>query len=249
LTDLQHRLAVVAINSKKEQASVPSSHSEGARIPNVAEPTSEQRQAIVEQVLSLQRSPNAAMPASGQPASGAEESDVHRLQQVFPAQRAEHIIRPRFECLVERVYVKAGQTVKKGAALVDVSSIELAAAKNDYLNKELQLKHYQRILGMRRKLYAEKAISEQLWTDTQNDEEKSKLEFQVARDKLKLFGLDDEAIGLVGKEDGDRKARLTLRAPVDGIISKVDVELGNLYDPKRVLLILRATSSGQSTQP
>ena len=102
---------------------------------------------------------------------------------------------------------------------------------------------------MRRKLFEEKVISEQVWTDTQNDEEKSKLEFQVARDKLKYFGLDDEAIGLVGKEDGDRKARLTLRAPVDGIVSKIDVELGSLYDRKSVLLILRPTASGQSTQP
>jgi cobalt-zinc-cadmium efflux system membrane fusion protein len=102
---------------------------------------------------------------------------------------------------------------------------------------------------LRRKLFANNAISEQLWTDTQNDEEKSKLELQVARDELKMLGLDDEAIGRVGKEDGSQKARLTLRAPVDGIVSKVDAELGNLYDMKSVLLILSTTSTGQSTQP
>ena len=55
---------------------------------------------------------------------------------------------------------------------------------------------------MRRKLFATNAISEQVLTDAQNNEEKSKLAVQVARDKLKFLGLDDDAIGLVGKEDG-----------------------------------------------
>ena len=227
IAELQN--ALLREDLKKERASVHSNRQAGAR------------------------SPDAAVPASGPPASGAAESNVRLLHQVLPtvlpAQRAEDVIRPRFECLVERVYVKAGQTVKKGAALVDVSSIELAAAKNDYLTKEVQLKHHQRILGMRRKLFEEKAISEQVWTDTQNDEEKSKLEFQVARDKLKYFGLDDEAIGLVGKEDGGQKARMTLRAPADGMVIKVEVEPGNLYDMKSALLILNATTSEQSTQP
>ena len=165
---------------------------------------------------------------------------------MFPAQRPEHVIRirPRFECLVERVHVKPGQTVKNGDALVDVFSTDLATAKNDYQTKEVQSLHDQTILALRQKLYADKAISQQLWVDTQNDETKSKLAFEVARDKLKMLGLDDQAIGRVGKEDGGQKARLTLRAPVDATVSKVDVELGNLYDIKSVLLILSATSSG-----
>ena len=163
------------------------------------------------------------------------------------AQRPEQVkIRPRLECLVEKIYVKAGETVKKGAALIDVSSIDLAAAKNDYLTKEVQLKHHQRILGLRRRLFEQNAVSEQVWTDAQNNEEKSKLDLQVARDKLKLLGLDDEAIERVGKEDGAQKARLTLRAPVDGTVSEVDADLGNTYDTRSVLVILSVTSPGRS---
>ena len=133
---------------------------------------------------------------------------------------------------------------RKALRLVDVSSIDLAAAKNDYLTKEVQSKTSSKDSRHAPKtLRGQKPSRSRLWTDAQNDEEKSKLEFQVARDKLKFLGLDDEAIGLVGKEDGARKARLTLRAPVDGTVSKVDAELGNLYDMKSVLLILSTTSS------
>jgi membrane fusion protein, heavy metal efflux system len=159
------------------------------------------------------------------------------------------LIRPRFECLVEKVYVKAGQAVKKGDPLVDVFSVELVSAKNDFLTKGVKSKHDQTILDARRKLFATNAISEQVLTDAQNNEEKSKLEVQVAREKLKFLGLSDEAIGLVGKEEGDQKARLTLRAPVDGAISKIDAEAGILYDMKSVLLIFNATLPGQATQP
>jgi ketosteroid isomerase-like protein/biotin carboxyl carrier protein len=218
-------------NSERGRAGVPSNPLEGAR------------------------SPNAAAPDTAQPASAARESNVQLLHQVLPevfsAQPPEHVIRirPRFDCLIERVYVKTGQTVKKGDALVDVFSTDLAAAKNDYLTKEIQSNHDQKILAMRRKLYAAKAISEQAWTDAQNSEEKSTLEFQVARDKLKILGLDDEAIGRVGKEAGSQKARLTMRAPDDGTVREVDVVPGNLYDMKDLLLILSATSPGQSTGP
>jgi RNA polymerase sigma factor (sigma-70 family) len=192
---------------------------------------------------------------NAQPEPTVVHPDAHLLHQVlpqfFPAQRSEHVIRirPRFECLVEWVYVKPGQTVKKGDPLVDVFSTDLAAAKNDYLTKEVKSKHDQMILALRGKLFADKAISQQLWADTQNDEEKSKLEFEVARDKLKMLDLDDHAIGRVGKEDGGQKARLTLRAPADGTVGQVDVVSGNLYDMKDVLLIMSATSSGQSTKP
>jgi RNA polymerase sigma factor (sigma-70 family) len=198
------------------------------------------------------RDPFGAVPAGGEPASGARKPNVDVLDPIDMrgSQRREQVkMRPRFECLVERIYVKTGQTVKKGDALVDVSGIDLAAAKNDYLTKEVHSKNDQKILALRRKLYANEAISEQVWTDTQNDEAKSKLAFEVARDKLKMLGLDDEAIGRVGKEDGDRKVRLTLRAPVDATVINVDAELGNLYDTKSVLLILSATSSGQLTEP
>ena len=191
--------------------------------------------------------------ASHQTPSGAGQSDANVFYQPYtfkaPRPGQEIRIRPRFECLVERVYVNRGESVKKGAPLIGLSSIELASAKNDYLTKEVQSKHDQRILEMRRKLFATNAISEQALTDAQNNGEKSKLEVQVARDKLKFLGLNDEAIELVGTENGKQKAQLTLRAPMDGTIAKVDAELGNLYDVKSVLLILNATSSGQSTQP
>jgi len=158
-------------------------------------------------------------------------------------------IRPRLACVVEKVHVNVGQTVKKGDPLVDLFSTDLAAAKNDYLTREVQWKHDQWYLRTRSELHAKKAISEQLFVETQNNEEKSKLQFQIARERVKVLGLDDKAIGRVSKEDGGQKARLTLRSPVDGTVMEVGAETGNLYDTKSVLIVIGANPSQQGPMP
>jgi RNA polymerase sigma factor (sigma-70 family) len=147
-------------------------------------------------------------------------------------------IRPRFQCLVEKIHVKPGQTVGVDDPLADLFSAALAGAKNEFLSKEIYWNHDQRLLQLREKLHKTKSIAEQLWVDTQNDAEKSKLEFQVARDKLRILGLDDEAIERVPKEDGAQKARLTRRSPVAGTVVEVGAEAGNLYDTNSVLLVI-----------
>jgi RNA polymerase sigma factor (sigma-70 family) len=191
-----------------------------------------------------------------QTAGDEAKAEVNLLGSRFPVpadkpiSRSEQVrIRPRFECLVQRIHVRIGEIVKKGDALIEVFSPELAKAKNDYLSAQVQAAHDQRLLEMRRKLHTEKAISEQLWVDSQNAAEKSRLELQAAHDRLMVLGVDDEAIGRTEAETGDQKARLTLRSHVDGTIAEVGAELGNLYDRKDVLLVISTAASTRPPQP
>jgi RNA polymerase sigma factor (sigma-70 family) len=147
-------------------------------------------------------------------------------------------IRPRFECLVEKVYVEPGQQVKKGDPLADLFSAELARAKNEYLAARVQKENDQRNIDARRKLVEQAAISAQSWLDTQNAANKSNLAYQTARDNLLLLGLNDESIDLIDKEAGEQKARMTLRAPVDGTVSEVSTRADDLADTKRVLIMI-----------
>ena len=50
-------------------------------------------------------------------------------------------IRPRFDTLVEKVYVELGQKVTKGQPLLDLFSTDLAAAKNDFQMAYVQWQH------------------------------------------------------------------------------------------------------------
>ena len=147
-------------------------------------------------------------------------------------------IRPRFECLVEKVHVKAGQTIRKGDPLAELFSIELASAKNELLAKTVQWNHDKRLYELRQKLVATGAISQQLWVDTQNEEEKSRLELSVARDRLQLYGLSPNEIDAIKDEEGERKARFTLRSPAEGQVIELGVEAGDLADPRSTLMVI-----------
>ena len=150
-------------------------------------------------------------------------------------------IRPRFDCLVERVLVEVGQRVKKGDPLIELLSTDLAAAKNDFQTAKVQWDHDHRIYELKSRLATENSISQQELFDSRNVEIKSRLRLVTAREKLIILGVTEREIEDLGNPDAaDRtdKARMTRRSSVDGVVIQRDVVPGNLYDRNAVLLII-----------
>ena len=158
-------------------------------------------------------------------------------------------IRPRFDTLVEKVRAELGQKVKKGDPLVDLFSTDLAAAKNDFQTAHVQWQHDLRLLKMREKLFAQKAIAEQVLVDSKNDESKSRLAYTTSKEKLLVFGVLEADIDPLLKNLGDEsppkelhaisdKAKMTRLSPVEGIVIQRDVVPGNLYDNNDVLMVI-----------
>jgi cobalt-zinc-cadmium efflux system membrane fusion protein len=159
-------------------------------------------------------------------------------------------IRPRFDTQVDKVHATLGQRVKKGDALVELFSTELAQAKSDFQTKFVQWQHDKRLLDSREELFKKNAIARQLLVDTQNDEKKSFLDFTLARDKLKVLKVPDDQIdpllqGL-GPENVEvtkfgkieDKAKMTLLSPTDGIVIDREVVPGNFYETQSVLMVI-----------
>ena len=158
-------------------------------------------------------------------------------------------IRPRFDTLVEKVRVMLGEKVKKGDSLVDLFSTDLAAAKNDFQTAYVQWQHDLRLLKMREKLFAQKAIAEQVLVDSKNDESKSRLAYTTANEKLLVFGVREEDIKPLLNNLTDTalpqelhaisdKAKMTRLSPVEGIVIQRDAVPGNLYDNNDVLMVI-----------
>ena len=147
-------------------------------------------------------------------------------------------VRPRFACLVEKIRVKVGQTVKAGDILAEVFSTELAGAKNTFLTRSVQFDHDRRLCDLREKLAATGAIGQQLWVDTQNDMDKSRLDFNLAINQLTLLGLSQQEIESIKKEEGEARARFTIRSPVNGTVNRIEVGPQDLCDPKGVLMVI-----------
>jgi cobalt-zinc-cadmium efflux system membrane fusion protein len=159
-------------------------------------------------------------------------------------------VRPRFDTLVVKVHAMLGQHVAKGDPLVDLYSTDLAQAKSDFQVKFVQWQHDRKLYELRQKLVETGAISQQLWVDTQNDEQKSRLDYNLALDKLQVYEvpreqidpllekLGDKAIDIRHFGDVSEKAKMTLRAKADGIVIEREVVPGNFYETQNVLMVI-----------
>jgi len=158
-------------------------------------------------------------------------------------------VRPRFDTRVEKVYASIGQKLKKGEPLVDLYSTDLAGAKTDFQTKYVQWQHDLKLYNLRRKLVETGAISQQLWVDTQNDEQKSRLDYTIAHDKLTVFyEIPEEELKPLIEHIGDKvddavkfgnvssKAKMTLRSKADGYVITREVVPGNFYESTDVLM-------------
>ena len=158
-------------------------------------------------------------------------------------------VRPRFDTRVEKVFALPGQKVTKGQPLVELYSTDLAAAKNDFQTKWVQWQHDLKLFDLRQKLVETGAISQQVWVDTQNDEQKSRLDFNLARDKLTVFyevpreeidplldRLRDKSVDPRKFGDNNEKARMTLRSKAEGYVIIRDVVEGNYYESTDTLM-------------
>jgi membrane fusion protein, heavy metal efflux system len=147
-------------------------------------------------------------------------------------------VRPMFKGRVDKVHATVGQSVRKGERLIDLYSTELAAAKSTYEIERIQWLYDKNLVEIRESLLQSKTVSQQLYEETKNNEMKNRREYEVARDKLLVYGLTEEEVERVERETGAQKARLTLRSPIDGLVIDRDVAVGNLYDENDTLLVI-----------
>lgn len=161
-------------------------------------------------------------------------------------------IRPRFDnALVDKVFVSAGERVKKGDPLLELRSADLGQARNDCRTNYVQWDHDHKYLIAREPLAKDGRITQIVWTDTVTSEKQSRLSYLVSREKLLTYGMTNEQIDklLEGLGDDHKKileahdkaediTRMTMLSPIDGIVVERDVVPGNFYDQTNNLLTI-----------
>lgn len=146
------------------------------------------------------------------------------------------IVRSQFDSRVDKVLVDLGSVVKAGDPLLELFSTDLAVAKNDYETAVSQYARDKKVLDYKSPLAATNAIPRKDLIEAENDEAKSRLQMKLAKDKLLVFGLTEQEIADVPKEDGVQKAKMTLRSRAGGIVIKRTAVQGNYYDAKDELM-------------
>ncbi len=158
-------------------------------------------------------------------------------------------IRPIFDdVLVEKVFVSRDQAVKAGDQLLLLRSPQLGVARNGCRTSFIEWDRARKILAASEPLAKDGRISKTVWLERQADEKKSRLAYEFAREKLLTWGMlatqidglvrdlaDVEKLGPANPDPKDG-SRITVCSPIDGVVVDLQVEPGNFYDRKNVLL-------------
>lgn len=170
-------------------------------------------------------------------------------------------IRPLARGLIEQVWVRLGERVRKGQPLATYDNIQLGELVGEYLSaravlrqSEADLEVKKRVVERGRALIKLEAIAQQ--TLDLREAELETAEAAVARDQaavsrieeqLHRFGLSDADLARLSPSDGNSPHReashAVLRAPFDGVVTKYDVALGEVAEPERELFTVADLSS------
>jgi membrane fusion protein, heavy metal efflux system len=147
-------------------------------------------------------------------------------------------VRLQFDSRVDKVLVDLGTVIRKDDPLLELFSTDLASAKSDYEAAVSQWLHDKKILDYKTPLIKDNTLPKKDQIEVENDEAQSALKMKLAKDKLLVYGLNNDEIEAAKKEDGKEKAKMILRARADGVVVKRDVVPGNYYDSKDTLLTI-----------
>jgi RNA polymerase sigma factor (sigma-70 family) len=153
-----------------------------------------------------------------------------------------------FDAVVEKVHVGLGAWVNKGDPLLELSSTELAVAKNELQTSYIQWRvDTLKLKNIKLRLKSHAARNELRLRES--GESRSRLAFMTAREKLVVRGVSaaeidsviEKAPGLLTpKPDTElsAKARLTRLAPIGGVVIQLSVAFGTYYDSNDTLLTI-----------
>ncbi|MEK6683954.1 MAG: efflux RND transporter periplasmic adaptor subunit [Nitrospirota bacterium] len=159
----------------------------------------------------------------------ARESHARlKLNGVLTAdQRKTHRVAPVVDGMVTELQVVAHERVLKGQILARLRSHSLGQAQADYLEAlsrfELAQTERARIEG----LWKEGVVAESRWLTVDSEYKSARAMLDARRRLLSLTGLSDQQIEQLANQP-DRLAEFDLISPIDGVVTNVEIESGQL---------------------
>ncbi|MFA6086326.1 efflux RND transporter periplasmic adaptor subunit [Mucilaginibacter sp.] len=126
--------------------------------------------------------------------------------------------------LLPGMHVSRGETI---ALMEDQQFIQL---QQDYLTAKTKLNYAQKDFERQRDLNQSKANSDKVFQQAQSDYESQKILVRALAEKLRLIGLNPAKV-----TDGNITRSAAVRSPIDGYVSKVNVNIGKYVNPSDVL--------------
>lgn len=141
--------------------------------------------------------------------------------------RKSHRVTPVVDGMVTELLAVENEAVRKGQVLARLRSNSLGQAQADYLEAlsrfELARAERTRIEG----LWKDGIVAESRWLTVNSEYKSARATLNARRRLLSLAGLSDRQIQVLAQKP-DRLAEFELTSPIDGMVTGVDIESGQL---------------------
>jgi RND family efflux transporter MFP subunit len=142
---------------------------------------------------------------------------------VPPARQA--VVGAPVDGLLTRLLVAAGEKVEEGRPIAEIDSTQLVDWQRGYLEAAAQAELEAAQLARDRDLYTDGIIAERRLQETTARARAAELERAQAAERLRIAGFDKAAVAALTARR-ELSSRLTLRAPLGGVIAAEHVKVG-----------------------
>ena len=161
---------------------------------------------------------------------------------IFNQDRTVHLV-PRISGVVDSVYKKLGDAVKKGDVLAVINSRELTDIKSEYLSAIERIANSKINFEREESLWQKKIISERQYLESKQDYIKTRIELQSSERKLHALGFSEKYIADLPNQPHETLFQYRLTAPSDGTIIEKHMVQGELVTTESPVFIIADTSS------
>ncbi|WP_170864281.1 efflux RND transporter periplasmic adaptor subunit [Fodinibius roseus] len=147
---------------------------------------------------------------------------------------------------VARIYAHEGEHVRKGDPLLELESLEFANLVADYLEARAEIIFQQQQVDRLKVLTEEKISPERTLQRAQADLNRAKAKQNASHARLHAVGISEGTIQQWDPQTSEPESRLTLYAPITGVVNEHLIDLGqsvnayeellNIIDSKEVLV-------------
>ncbi|HNG90973.1 MAG TPA: efflux RND transporter periplasmic adaptor subunit, partial [Saprospiraceae bacterium] len=199
-----------------------------------AEPTPSAEPAAAQQTLSLSAEQmRSAGIEVGQPESRSLSSTLsaNGTVAVLPEGRAS--VSSKLAGRIEQFFIHEGQNVRKGQALLSISSSMLFDIQQAYLQARADLVFLEKEVERQKTLSGEQVGATKHWEEAQSKLLRAQADMQAAAAKLRYLGIGLEGLANAAQPNFARTVVVT--SPLDGNITDISVNLGSSVTEGTVL--------------
>lgn len=134
---------------------------------------------------------------------------------------------------LKTTHLLPGTKIKRGEIIATIEDQQYIQIQQDYLTSIAKLSYAEKEYSRQKELNQSKASSDKQFQQTEADYKSQKIATKSLYEKLKLIGVNPENL-----DENTISRSINVYAPIDGYVSKVNVNIGKYVNPADVIFEL-----------